>query len=137
MQPTTIPDGLYTIDFTGQTVSGNPPILSGYVGPVVVKSEAGTIEGALKGTTATGKIIDKYVDYQAELVNYGLGFDINTKLKATYEVMENDTVKSSGPVKLAQDGSFTFDVGTLTKENNVKVKYVDAAGNAAEKVLVR
>jgi len=132
---TTIPDGLYTIDFTGQTVSGSPAILSGYVGPVVVKSTAGTIEGALKGTTATGKIIDNYVDYQAELVNYGLGYDINTKLKATYEVMENDTVKSSGPIKLAQDGSFTVDVGTLTKENSVKVKYVDAAGNAAEQVL--
>ncbi|MBO0589239.1 S8 family serine peptidase [Sporosarcina sp. E16_8] len=133
---TTIPDGLYTIDFTGQTISGSPAILSGYVGPVVVKSEAGTIEGALKGTLATGKIIDKYVDYQAELVNYDLGYDINTKIKATFEVMENDTVKSSGPVKLEQDGSFTFDVGTLTKENSVKVKYVDAAGNAAEKVLV-
>ncbi|WP_342539168.1 S8 family serine peptidase [Sporosarcina sp. FSL K6-1540] len=133
---TTIPDGLYTIDFTGQIVSGEPAILSGYVGPVVVKSEAGTIEGALKGTAATGKIIDKYIDYQAELVNYDLGYDVNTKLKASYEVMENDTVKSSGPVKLAQDGSFTIDVGTLTKDNSVKVKYVDAAGNAAEKVLV-
>ncbi|HJF31987.1 MAG TPA: S8 family serine peptidase, partial [Sporosarcina psychrophila] len=132
---TTIPDGLYTIDFTGQTVSGEPAILSGYVGPIVVKSEAGTIEGEIQGTTATGKIIDKYIDYQAELVNYDLGFDVNTKLKATYEVMENDTVKSSGPIKLEQDGSFTFDVGTLTKENSVKVKYIDAAGNAAEHVL--
>lgn len=133
---TKIPDGLYTIDFTGQTISGAPAILSGYVGPVVVKSVAGTIEGAIQGTVATGKIIDKYIDYQAELVNYDLGYDVNTKLKATYEVLENDTVKSSGPVKLAQDGSFTFDVGTLTKANSVKVKYVDAAGNAAEKLLV-
>lgn len=134
---TTIPDGLYTIDFSAQTVSGNPPIVGDYVGPVVVKSTAGTIEGTVAGTTATGKIIDKYVDYQAELENYDLGFDLNTKLKATFEVLENEEVKSSGPVNLAQDGSFTFDVGTLDNEtDSLKVKYVDAAGNAAEQVLI-
>lgn len=132
---TTIPDGLYTIDFTAQTVSGNPPIISDYVGPVVVKSQAGTIEGAVAGTTATGKIIDKYVDYQAELVNFGLGYDINTKLNATFEVLENSVVKSSGAVTLAQDGTFTFDVGTIKNTDTVKVKYSDAAGNKAEQIL--
>ncbi|MFJ7934339.1 S8 family serine peptidase [Sporosarcina sp. NPDC096371] len=133
---TTIPDGLYTIDYTAQTLSGNPPIIGDYVGPIVVKSTAGTIEGAVAGSTATGKIIDKYVDYQAELVEYDMGFDINTKLNASYEVSENGTVKSSGAVKLKQDGSFSFDVGTWNKNTDqVKVKYVDAAGNKAEKVL--
>ncbi len=132
-----IPDGLYTIDFTGQTVSGDPPIIGDYVGPIVVKSTAGTIEGTVAGKKVTGKVIDKYVDYQAELAKeeYDLGYDINTKLKATFEVLENNVVKSSGAVKLAQDGSFTFDVGTLSKENSVKVKYIDAAGNKAEKTL--
>ena len=116
---TTIPDGLYTIDFTAETVSGNPPIIGDYVGPVVVKSKAGTIEGTVTGTTATGKIIDKYVDYQAELVDYGLGYDINTKLNATFEVLENSVVKSSGAVKLAQDGTFSFDVGTWNKNTDM------------------
>ncbi|MBE1555671.1 S8 family serine peptidase [Sporosarcina limicola] len=136
-QPTTIPDGLYTFDFNGKPVSGNPPIIGDYVGPIVVKSKAGTIEGTIVGKTATGKIIDKYVDYQEELVKYGMDYDINTKLKATFEVSENSVVKSSGAVKLAQDGSFSFDVGTLNlATDTVKVKYVDAAGNAAEHMLV-
>jgi len=133
---TTIPDGLYTIDFSALTASGNPPVIGDYAGPIVVKSTAGTIEGTVAGTKATGKIIDKYVDYQAELENYDLGFDLNTKLKTTFEVLENEVVKSSGPVKLAQDGTFIFDVGTLDNEtDSLKVKYVDAAGNAAELVI--
>src|SRR5699024_3942785 len=33
----TIPDGLYTIDFTALTMSGNPPTIGDYVGPVIVK----------------------------------------------------------------------------------------------------
>ena len=132
----TIPDGLYTIDYTAQTVSGNPPVIGDFVGPIVVKSEAGTIEGTVEGTTATGQIDDAYIAYQAELVDYGMGYDINTKLKATYEVLKNNEVVASGPVKLEQDGSFTFDVGALDKDTSVIVKYEDAAGNKAEKALV-
>ena len=52
---------------TGLTDSG---VIGDYVGPVVVKSSAGSIEGTVEGATATGKIVDKYVDYQAELVRY-------------------------------------------------------------------
>ena len=37
---TTIPDGLYTIDLTALTVSGNPPVIGDFVGPVVVKSDS-------------------------------------------------------------------------------------------------
>ncbi|WP_160117562.1 S8 family serine peptidase, partial [Filibacter tadaridae] len=133
----TIPDGLYTIDFLGMTVSGNPEAVSDYVGPVIVKSTAGTIEGTISGKQATGKIIDKYIDYQAELVNYGLGFDVNTKLKATYEIISGEQVKSTGDVKLEQDGSFSFETGTLAKDDQLKVKYIDAAGNAAEQILTK
>ncbi|MGN7408141.1 S8 family serine peptidase [Sporosarcina sp. SAFN-010] len=131
-----IPDGLYTIDFTAETVSGNPPVISDYVGPVVVKSTAGTIEGTVADGKATGKIIDKYVDYQKELVKFGMGYDINTKLAATYEVTVGETVVDSGAVKLEQDGSFAFSLSTFDKtKNNVTVKYADAAGNKAEEVI--
>ncbi|GEN81770.1 hypothetical protein SLU01_00820 [Sporosarcina luteola] len=134
----TIPDGLYTIDYTAQTVSGNPPVIGDYVGPIVVKSEAGTIEGTVEGTTANGQIDDAYIAYQAELVNYGMGYDINTKLKATYEVIKEGEVIASGPVKLAQDGKFSFDLPQLNKkDNSVKVKYEDAAGNKAEAVIYK
>lgn len=131
--PTMIPDGLYTIDYTALSTSG---VIGDYVGPVVVKSEAGTIEGAIEGTTATGQIDDAYIQYQEELVWYGLGYDINTKLKASYEVLKEEEVFASGQVKLEQDGTFEFDLPELNKkDNSVKVKYEDAAGNKAEAVI--
>ncbi|MFS0690437.1 S8 family serine peptidase [Sporosarcina sp. 179-K 8C2 HS] len=133
---TRIPDGLYTIDFTALTVSGNPPIIGDFVGPVVVKSTAGTIEGAIEGTIATGQIDDAYIQYQEELELYGLGYNINTKLKTSYEVLKGEEVVASGPVNLEQDGTFTFELPELNKkENSVKVKYEDAAGNKAEAVI--
>ncbi|MHC8514356.1 S8 family serine peptidase [Sporosarcina sp. ITBMC105] len=133
---TTIPDGLYTIDFSGQTVSGNPPVIGDYVGPVVVKSTAGTVTGVIEGTTVTGAIDDTYIIYQQELVNYNLGYDINTKLHATYEVKNGEEVVASGPVTLAQDGTYTFELPNLDKaKHTVIVKYEDAAGNKAEAVI--
>ncbi|MCM3636512.1 S8 family serine peptidase [Sporosarcina luteola] len=130
---TTIPDGLYTIDFTALSTAG---IIGDFVGPVVVKSTAGTIEGAVEGTTATGQIDDAYIQYQEELIWYGMGYDINTKLKASYEVLKGEEVVASGPVKLEQDGTFTFDLPELSKkDNSVKVKYEDAAGNKAEAII--
>ncbi len=128
---TTIPDGLYTINFKAATAAGS---IGDYAGPIVVKSSPGTIESAVEGTKVTGKVIDKYVDYQTELVKYGLGFNINTKLTATSEVT-NDGETVSTPITLEQDGSFTFDIGNQTPDN-VVVKYVDAAGNKAEKIVI-
>ncbi|WP_432354122.1 S8 family serine peptidase [Sporosarcina sp. A2] len=131
-----IPDGLYTIDFTAEPKSGNPKTISDYVGPVVVKSTSGTIEGEVADSKATGKVIDKYVDYQKELVKYGMGYDINTKLSATYEVTAAGAVVDTGSVKLEQDGTFAFNLPTFDKtQNNVTVKYADAAGNKAEQVI--
>ena len=101
-----------------------------------MKSEAGTIEGAIEGKTATGQIDDAYITYQNEMESYGLGYNINTKLKASYEVLKDEEVVSSGPVTLEQDGTFTFDLPELSKkDNSVKVKYEDAAGNKAEAII--
>ncbi|MCZ2258677.1 S8 family serine peptidase [Sporosarcina sp. G11-34] len=133
---TTIPDGLYTIDFTGTTVSGNPPVIGDYAGPIVVKSEAGTIEGAISGTTATGQITDKYIEYNTELDKYGLGYAINTKLNASYEVTANGEIVETESIELQKNGSFTFDVATLNQSTeSVVVKYVDAAGNKAQQTI--
>ena len=135
-EATTIPDGLYTVDFTALTVSGNPPIIGDYVGPIIVKSEAGTIEGAISGTTATGQIVDKYIEYNTELADYGLDYDINTKLSATYEVTNYGGTADAQPIELQQDGSFTFDVASLNENTeSVVVKYEDAAGNNAQQTI--
>ncbi|MFD1929209.1 S8 family serine peptidase [Sporosarcina siberiensis] len=132
---TDIPDGLYTIDFSGKTVSGNPATVGGYVGPVVVKSTAGKIEGTLEGTKVTGKVVDKYIDYNIELEKYGLDYALNTKLKATYEVLENEVVTKTGDITLEPDGTFAFDTGALNKGATVNVKYIDAGGNKAQQLL--
>ncbi|WP_339251844.1 S8 family serine peptidase [Sporosarcina sp. FSL W8-0480] len=132
---TKIPDGLYTIDFTALSSSG---VIGDYVGPIVVKSTAGTIVGAVEGKTASGQIDDVYIAYQEELEWYNMGYDINTKLKASYEVLHGEEVVSSGPVTLEQDGKFTFKLPELNnEEHSVKVKYEDAAGNKAEELIYK
>ena len=64
---TTIPDGLYTIDFTALTASGNPPIIGDYVGPIVVKTTKPAIAGTVEAGQATGQVTDKYLEYNEEL----------------------------------------------------------------------
>ncbi len=131
-----IPDGLYTIDFTGKPKSGNPATISDYAGPVVVKSTAGTIEGSVENGKASGKVIDKYVEYQKELTKYGMGYDLNTKLSAAYDVTADGKTVSTGKVQLGQDGSFTFDIPNFDKtKQSVIVRYQDAAGNKASKEI--
>ena len=131
-----IPDGLYTFDFTGAPKSGNPKTVSADVGPIFVKSSAGTIEGSVENAKATGTIVDKYVDYQKELVKYGLGYDVNTKIAATYEVTEGETVVDSGKVTLTQDGTFAVNLPTFDEtKNSVTIKYTDAAGNKASQEI--
>lgn len=129
---TTIPDGLYTIDFSALTDAG---VISDYVGPIFVKSTAGIIEGQVDGTVASGKVVDKYIDYAAVLASYSYDLDVNSKLDVEYEVLTGEEVKSAGQIELEQDGTYTFDLGEIEPLDQVKVKYVDAAGNKAEKVI--
>ncbi|WP_422123961.1 S8 family serine peptidase [Planococcus sp. X10-3] len=126
----TIPDGLYTIDFTGVAPSG---VVSDYVGPVVVKTTAPEIAGTFEDLQITGQVEDKYIEYNEELTGYGLDYDLNDKLNASYVTTENG--KTSEPVQfnLAQDGSFTFPVTEAT--DSVTVVVEDAAGNVGETLL--
>lgn len=132
---TTIPDGLYTVDFTALTVSGNPPIIGDYVGPIVVKTTKPKIAGTVEDGQATGQITDEYMMYNEELTKYGLDFDLNDKLQASYVLTQNGEVGQAVPFELAQDGSFTFPVAELEKTNVVTVLIEDAAGNKAEQVI--
>lgn len=132
---TTIPDGLYTIDFTALTVSGNPPIIGDYVGPIVVKTTKPEIAGTVEDGQATGQITDKYLEYNEELTSYGLDFDLNEKLHASYIITQNGEAGQAVSFELAQDGSFTFPVAELAGESAVKVFVEDAAGNTAEQII--
>ncbi|MFD1031878.1 S8 family serine peptidase [Metaplanococcus flavidus] len=127
---TTIPDGLYTIDFSGQAPAG---VISDYVGPVVVKKTAPEIAGTVEDGQATGQVADKYIEYNVELALYGLDYDLNEKLDATYITTENGETSEPVQFDLAQDGSFTFPVTDAT--TSVTVVVTDAAGNVGEALI--
>lgn len=124
---TTIPDGLYTIDFTGLAATG---AIGDYVGPVVVKTTKPEVEGSVKDGVATGQVRDKYIEYNEELYLYGLEYDLNEKLNASYIATVNGETAEAVDFDLAQDGSFSFPVTTET--DSVKVVVQDAAGNKGE-----
>lgn len=127
---TTIPDGLYTIDFTGQAASG---VVSSYVGPIVVKTTKPEITGSVAEGIVTGQVTDKYIDYNEKLNEYGLQYDLNDKLQASYISTVNGEVQAPVTFKLNQDGSFTFPVTDDT--NAVTVIINDAAGNVGEAII--
>lgn len=127
---TTIPDGLYTIDFTGQAASG---VIGDYVGPVVVKTTKPVVAGSVKDGVATGQVTDKYIDYNEELYLYDLDYDLNEKLHASYIATINGEPTEAVKFNLEQDGSFTFPVTAET--DSVKVVVNDAAGNVGEALI--
>lgn len=127
---TSIPDGLYTIDFTALTATG---IISDFVGPIFVKSTKPEIKGTVADGTVTGQVEDKYIEYNEELWWYGLEFDLNEKLHASYVATIDGEEAEAVEFKLEQDGTFTFDMPEGA--TSVKVIINDAAGNVGEQVI--
>ncbi|MEK5214629.1 S8 family serine peptidase [Psychrobacillus sp. FSL H8-0487] len=127
---TTIPDGLYTVDFTGVAASG---VVQDYVGPIVVKTTKPVVSGSVTDGVATGQVTDKYIDYNEELYLYGLDYNLNEKLKASYIATVNGIEKAAVAFNLNQDGSFTFPVTADT--DSIKLIIKDAAGNSGEQVI--
>ena len=131
--PVQIPDGLYTIDFSAETKAGNE--IGDYVGPIVVKSTKPVIEGNVAGSKLTGQVTDKYIDYNDVLKNYGLHYDLNSKLKASYVVTSDGVAGNAVPFELNQNGSFEIELDTLGENDVLTVMVEDAAGNKGEKVF--
>ncbi len=127
----TIPDGLYTVDFSAQPPTG--AVIGDYVGPVVVKTTKPEIAGSVKDGVATGQVTDKYITYNDELYLYGLEFELNEKLHASYIATQNGVAAAAVNFNLAEDGSFTFPVTNET--DSVKVIITDEAGNVGEALI--
>ncbi|MFY3790110.1 S8 family serine peptidase [Ureibacillus sp. MALMAid1270] len=127
---TKIPDGLYTIDYTAQAANG---VISDYVGPIVVKETKPVITGTVSDGTVTGQVTDKYIDYNAELVKYGLSYNLNEKLKASYVATTNGVDAEPVPFNLAQNGSFSFDIPAGAESVTVIIN--DAAGNNGQQAF--
>ncbi|MET3575425.1 S8 family serine peptidase [Bhargavaea ullalensis] len=135
--PAIIPDGVYTIDMTAQTVSGNPPLVDNSVGPIFVKSTAPEVETSVDGTVVSGRVIDKYLDYKALLAEYGVTVNLNSKLGGFIEVTDaqGDNI-SFEMVTFNQDGTFSVDLGAAAESGKKAVMTVaDAAGNTTESVV--
>ncbi|WP_408056625.1 S8 family serine peptidase [Ureibacillus manganicus] len=127
---TKIPDGLYTIDFTALTASG---VIGDYVGPIVVKTTKPEITGSLADGTVTGQVTDKYIEYNEELTLYGLDYNLNDKLHASYVATINGVNADAVALELAQDGSFSFPMPAGAEFVTVVIN--DEAGNVGEFVI--
>lgn len=132
--PQQIPDGVYTIDFSALTLNGSPPVISDYVGPVIVKSTKPEIFGQVENNHVTGQVVDQYFEFNEVLAQYQLGFDINEKLKASYIITKDSQKESPVAFDLNKDGTFEFDLNTANV-TEVTVQIEDAAGNFAESVI--
>ncbi|WP_312471679.1 S8 family serine peptidase [Neobacillus sp.] len=131
----TIPDGLYTIDLSGKTASGNPAVVGDFAGPIVVKTTSAKVAASYADGKVTGKVTDKYLDYNQKLAEYGLDYDINTKLFVSYELSKNGE-KSTNKASLKKDGSFTIETAQLNEKTDyVKMFVNDAAGNKMEQMI--
>lgn len=124
---TDIPDGVYTIDFTAQAATG---VIGDYVGPVFVKSTNPEISGDVEDSKITGQVTDKYIDYIDVLNPYGLGYDLNTKLSASYTFIIDGEESEAHQLTLEQDGS--FDIELDPEADKVTIYVEDAAGNMGE-----
>lgn len=122
---TTIPDGLYTIDFTGLTPG---EVVQAYDGPFIVKTTKPEISAELNGEEVIGQVMDKYIDYNEVLALYGLDYKLNDKLKASYTLSENGEQQAPEAFLLNEDGTFTLPVTETTTALSVTV--TDAAGNS-------
>ncbi len=124
---TNIPDGVYTIDYTAQSATG---IIGDYVGPVFIKSTKPAISGEVEGNKLSGSVADKYIDYKDVLAPYGLDYDLNTKLSASYVATSGGVDGNAVPLTLDQDGSFEINLPDGAEKVTVLVD--DAAGNSGQ-----
>ncbi|PSL40683.1 peptidase inhibitor I9 [Planomicrobium soli] len=134
---TTIPDGLYGIQFLGRNTGsdeGLPDLVDSFW-PFFVKTSKPLITGSVSAGTATGKVMDKYLDFNKELISYEKDFDLNEKLRATYTITRNGQEEKAVPFNLEQDGTFSVPVPTDEAIDTINVEITDAAGNKGEAVI--
>ncbi|WP_293921594.1 S8 family serine peptidase [Metasolibacillus sp.] len=139
-----IPDGVYTIDFTGLSATGE---VFKDVGPIFIKStetqfdvnvtsgDTGgvVVTGDSASLTVEGKVIDDYIAQIALANSFDLGIKLDDKLAAFYAVVPkgaNIEFEDLVPMILNADGTFVFNVDEFnaTTEDLVFVA-MDAAGN--------
>lgn len=128
-----IPDGMYQLHFLAEPAGNNALYVFGLGGVIFVKTTPPKISGSVTAGKVIGKVADKYLDYNKELLKLGEPYDINSKLHASYIL--NGRGKAV-PVTLNQDGSFTFNVpGFREGVDHVAFFVTDEAGNRGKAIL--
>ncbi|WKA54016.1 S8 family serine peptidase [Planococcus shixiaomingii] len=133
---TTIPEGVYSIQFVGFTPTDEEfaSLYASYM-PLFVKTSKPVITGSVSSGTATGNVTDKYLDFNKLLVLYEHDFDLNEKLHATYIITRNGQAEAPVPFNLNQDGSFSVPVPIDDMTEAITIVVTDAAGNKGDKVI--
>lgn len=135
-----IPDGIYTVDFSGVNLGAGSAVVKAWDGPLFVKSLPATVvaDAQFIGDSMyefTGQLVDNYILWQEVLAQYDLGYNVNTKLKTSYKVYnEYEEEISGGDIILEQDGSFSFEA-VASETDKVVIFIDDAAGNSTEQVV--
>lgn len=129
-EETTLEDGIYSIDFAGMAKTES---LNGSIGPIFIKSTKPVITGSVKGTTVSGQVTDRYIDFNTSLTEISEGFDVNGKLAASYIVTRDGNQGATDSFILNQDGTFSFELDSFDAEQDrITITITDAAGNNGE-----
>ncbi|TWT27705.1 S8 family serine peptidase [Planomicrobium sp. CPCC 101110] len=133
---TVIPEGVYSIQFIGFTPADDEfaSLYASYM-PFFVKTSKPEITGSVSSGTATGKVADKYLDFNQLLAVYESDYDLNEKLDASYTIARNGQAEGPVPFNLNQDGSFSVPVPTDDTIDKITIGVTDAAGNRGEAVI--
>ena len=144
-QETTIPDGVYTVDFNSWDIANQNITLLADDGPLFVKTAApeidfDSVDEAIDGNefVVTGSIDDKFIDFKRTVERiFGLPYDVNEKLYAEYELTDEDGhVLESNDVILEQDGTFKVQLTSLTSgKNTLALTVTDIVANSTQQQL--
>ena len=128
-----IPDSLYQIHFMSEPLPGSWNYLYDFIVPVFVKTTPPKISGSVIAGQAIGRVIDKYIDYNKEIIKFDVPYDVNSKLHATYQLNgEGDAI----PITLDQTGAFSFPLPGFTEgTDSITLTIKDEAGNQATSIL--
>lgn len=121
----TIPDGVYSIDFTAESADGD---IFDWVGPIFVKSTTPEISGDVVEGTLAGQVTDDYLHYIDVIAGWGYSYDLNEKLSASYTATFDGVENDPEQFDLNPDGSFELEVPEGAEK--VTIHILDAAGNS-------
>lgn len=140
-----LPDGVYAFRLSSLPDGGDDDGKDVVIYPLFVKRTKPVItinnQHTAIGSTynLTGTIADNFVDYKALANQYGIPYDVNKYLKASYAVKDKSgkTIFSNS-ISLKNDGSFTAPLANLAKGDYlISLTAQDIAQNSSTNDQIR